>query len=808
MIHQTDSEKDYDLTVRRRDLLRTVGIASTFAAVGVGTTSAQPPDDVIVGTTFGNADVALGKANSVTRTLNFGPDIGEAVVGRWPETALEGLKRNPHVRYVESDTVGERLQQTLPWGVDRVDAEVAHDNTDTGGGIDVGIIDSGIDSDHTDLEGNLGDGVALAAACTGCDEDWDDVDGHGTNVAGVVGAIDNTEDVIGVAPNVTLHALKDGDAKPQGSATAAALEKAADEGYAVVNISSSLDETQTLNDAIDYAVQNDVVVVASAGNNPCPGSDCVSFPANDPDVIAVSATNDTDGFANFSSEGSGVDVTAPGVAVPTTSLGGGTASVNGTSFSAPHVTAAAALLRDDGVSPGNVETEIENSAEDIGLNQDRQGSGLLDVATALDHDSANDLLEVETDPASSLDFTEATLNGDLIQVTTGLESATVGFEWGEQGTGLGNTATVGTRSAPGTFGVALTGLEEDTTYEFRAFAEVEDSVDDVSTEYGRTRSFSTVDNLDPIAAIGHSPPEPNPGQTVTFDGSGSDPGESDDSIVSYEWDLDDDGRYDDATGVTSSQSYSVGGSKTVGLKVTDEYGQTDTATHTFYVNKAPTASFTVSPDPVVRNESATFDASGSNDEDGNVVTYEWDWDYDGTFTVDESTSSATTSHTFTTGGEHTVALRVTDDDGTTSDLATATFTVHIRVEIDVKPNAVGSNPINPNAGGNVPVAVLHTSAFDPPAELDPDSVHFGDPDDVGFDASDVPQGGATPAHAGGHVEDVDGDGDVDSVFHFPTGDADFDGNDSEGELVGLTQGDVPVFATDSVTIRGSSGETP
>jgi subtilisin len=806
MIGPRNSATDDDLTFSRRGVLETIGAVGAIGAFGSERATAKEQNDLIVGMAPGKARIAEEGAKSVKRTLDFGPEIGQAVVGKWPEQAVEGLKRNPHFRYVEQDTEGKRLQQSLPWGVDRVDAEIAHDNGDAGNGIDVGIIDSGIDSDHADLEDNLGDGFALTAACGTCDEEWDDVDGHGTSVAGVVGAVDNTTDVVGVAHQVTLHALKDGDAAPQASATAAALEKAADEGYDVVNISSSLSESQTLNDAIDYAVSNDVVIVASAGNaGPC--SDCVSFPAKDSDVIAVSATNDTDGFASFSSEGPEVDLTAPGRSVPTTSLGGGTASVNGTSFSAPHVTAAAALLRADGVSPSNVRTELKNNAEDIGLSSDRQGDGLLDVATALDYGSANDLLEVETEPATAADFTEATLNGNLIQVTTGLESATVGFEWGEQGTALPNTTTAGARSTPGTFDATLTGLEEDTTYEFRAFATVTDDPSDVSTEAGAVRTFSTVDNLNPIADITHSPLEPNPGQTVVFDGSGSDPGDmSGDSISKYEWDLDDDGSFDDATGVTASRSYPTGGNKTVSLRVTDDFDQTATATETFYVNKAPTATFSISPDPVVRDEPATFDASGSSDPDGTVDLYEWDWDYDGsTFTVDDSTNSATTDHTFTTGGEHRVALRVTDDDGATSDLVTMTFTVHIRVAIDIKPNGGGPNLINLGSRGNAPVAVLHTSAFDPPAELDPSSVHFGDPDDVGLDASDQPEGGATPAHPGGHVEDVDRDGDNDSVFHFPIQDADFESDDTEGELVGLTNDGVPVFGTDAVKTVGRGG---
>ncbi|MEF8814241.1 MAG: S8 family serine peptidase, partial [Halovenus sp.] len=214
MTDPQDTEPDDDLPFNRREVLKTIGGAGTIGAFGTGTATGQPSKDFVVGTTHGRADIAKQKANSVKHKMDFGPEIGEAVAGRWPEEALKGLKNNPHVRYIEEDKPGERHVQTLPWGVDRIDAEVAHANGDTASGVDVAIIDSGIDSDHDDLEANLGTGHAPAKCsdcCSGCDEEWEDTDGHGTAVAGIVGAIDNTSDVVGVGPDITLHAIKDGD---------------------------------------------------------------------------------------------------------------------------------------------------------------------------------------------------------------------------------------------------------------------------------------------------------------------------------------------------------------------------------------------------------------------------------------------------------------------------------------------------------------------------------------------------------------------------------------------------------------------
>ncbi|MEF8841334.1 MAG: S8 family serine peptidase [Haloarculaceae archaeon] len=739
--------------------------------------------------------------------------IGPTVVGRWPEEALRGLRRNPHVRYVEEEQFDEPHydlpDQILPWGLDRVDAEEAHDGGDTGSGVHVAISDSGIDADHPDLQGNLGTGYATDSNdCDdgshpdgSCDEDWDDTDGHGTHVAGTVAGIANTEGVLGVAPDVTLHAVK---IFPGG--THAQIKEglvwAADQGYEVVNMSHGGSDSSTKKDGIEYAANAGMLLVSSAGNSGC--CDSVGFPAAYDEVIAVSNVTDGDTISGSSSRGPEVDIAAPGDQIPSTWNDGEYNTISGTSMASPHVAGAGALLIEDGEDADGARTILESTAEEIGLTSNEQGNGLLDVAAALGYDSANDLLEVETlRDFPDTEFTEATLYGELTELT-GNDSAEVFYQYRVDGTASWTNSPTETLTSAGPFDITVTGLEEDTVYEFRAGATVEEPAEGwSSTEYGDIEFFETEDNLPPNASFTVSPIEPNPGQAVTFDASTSDSGDtSDDSIVSYEWDLDDDGAFDDATGVTASRSYATGGNKTVGLIVTDEFDQTATTTGTFYVNKAPTASFTVSPDPVVRDESTTFDATGSFDSDGTVDLYEWDWDYDGsTFVVDENTTSTTTTHTFTTGGEHTVALRVTDNDGAT-DTTTMTFVVHIRVAIDVQPNGSGPNPINPDRNGNVPVAVLHTPAFDSPAELDPATVRFGDPDDVGFDAGGIPEGGATPAHPGGHVEDVDGDGDADSLFHFPVPDADFDSADTEGELVGLTYGGVPVFGTDSVRIVG------
>ena len=120
--------------------------------------------------------------------------------------AVGALRTRADVRFVERDVELEAIAQTTPCGIETVDATDAIAAGKTGNGTDVAVIDTGIDSLHPDLSGNLGRGRAFVAG-TGTPL-WDDDNGHGTHVAGTVGAIDNTEGVVGVAPDVTLHAVK------------------------------------------------------------------------------------------------------------------------------------------------------------------------------------------------------------------------------------------------------------------------------------------------------------------------------------------------------------------------------------------------------------------------------------------------------------------------------------------------------------------------------------------------------------------------------------------------------------------------
>ncbi|WP_243700356.1 S8 family peptidase [Halorussus pelagicus] len=353
----------------------------SLAATGVaGLAGAKGTVEVNVGFRGGQGRSAVATAASnVVRKFNS-LDI---MTVKMNAKAAKALARRQNIRYVEKNGTVHAHAQTLPWGIDRVDADVAHSNGETGNGADIAILDTGIDSDHPDLQANLGTGKDFSGKGT-----WEDGDGHGTHCAGIANAVNNSEGVVGVSTEATLHAGKvlGDDGSGSFADVAAGIEWAADQGYDVASLSLGASSgTSTLKDAIDYAHNNGVLVVSSAGNSgPC--SDCVGYPAAYSNALAVSSTDEDDSLSSFSSTGSQIELAAPGGSVYSTYTNGGYSTLSGTSMSCPHVSGAAAQLMANGASNTEARQTLKNTAEDIGLTSNEQGAGLLDVEAALNGD--------------------------------------------------------------------------------------------------------------------------------------------------------------------------------------------------------------------------------------------------------------------------------------------------------------------------------------------------------------------------------------------------------------------------------------
>lgn len=427
---------------------------------------------------------ARSRASDVHREYDFG-----AMTLELPAEAREGLENNPNIEYIEENGTMTALSQTVPYGIEQVDADLTINDGDTGDGASIAIVDSGVGAVHETLEANLGEGYAPAGAaceadCDGgwgcnsadiqtCYAEWDDDNNHGTHVAGTAAAANNDIGVLGVAPAATIHPVKVLGCCGSGGFDdiAAGIEWAANQGIDVINLSLGGPESELVNEAVEYAVERNAVIVAAAGNEgPC--SDCVGHPAAHPDVIAVSATDETDSLASFSSTGPEIDIAAPGDNVLSTIPRDEYAEFPGTSMASPHVAGAAATLIADGVTDRNeVKQKLLEAADDVGLSNNEQGAGRLNVADAVSSDSepSEGSVSVSTGNATTVEASTATLNGELTELD-GVNSADVHFEYGVSGGSLSNSTTPQTVSSTGTVSQSISGLNDSTTYEFRAVA--------------------------------------------------------------------------------------------------------------------------------------------------------------------------------------------------------------------------------------------------------------------------------------------------------------------------------------------------
>ena len=322
-----------------------------------------------------------------------------------PDAQLAKLQADPRVvsivadRYVVISAKPPRPTptptpgQTLPTGINRIDAELSTtakiNGVDERVNVDVAVIDTGIDIDHPDLNVVGGYGCVTAGV-------WDDANGHGSHVAGTIGAKDNDFGVVGVAPGARLWAVQVLNRRGSGTwgqiicgidwvtANAATIE--------VANMSLGGGGTDTgcddggMNEAICNAVDAGVTFVVAAGNE----SDDAAYhvPAAYDQVITVSALDDRDGsaatidtFASFSNYGADVDLIAPGVYIYSTYKGGGYATMSGTSMASPHVAGGAALYK--ATHPGATPAQVKSAL---------QAAGNLDWNDAADPDPIKEKL--------------------------------------------------------------------------------------------------------------------------------------------------------------------------------------------------------------------------------------------------------------------------------------------------------------------------------------------------------------------------------------------------------------------------------
>jgi thermitase len=256
------------------------------------------------------------------------------------------------------------------WAIPKTMVPQAWEVTSGEASVVIAVLDTGIDKGHEDLAGKVIAEVNFTDSPT-----TDDIYGHGTHVAGIIAAAaNNSVGIAGLAYNCRLMNVKVADDYGifHSSVVAKGIRWAVEHGAEVINISLfSTEPSRDLEEAINYAWSEGVVVVAAAGN--CIGTK-IPYPAYYSNCLAVAATDSNDCVASWSSQGDWVDVAAPGVDIYSTLPGNRYGSKSGTSMAAAHVSGLAGLLvalvsdkNGDSFVNDEVRAAIEGSCDEVDI---------------------------------------------------------------------------------------------------------------------------------------------------------------------------------------------------------------------------------------------------------------------------------------------------------------------------------------------------------------------------------------------------------------------------------------------------------
>ncbi len=301
-------------------------------------------------------------------------------------SAIAQLKsRNSNIAYCEQDQEVDAIEggpfdfrivgrpsgsqpvQSVPWGVARV-----HGGTGTGAGSGTAwVIDTGINLSHPDLNVD-----AARSRNFSNGNSPEDGNGHGSHVAGIIGAKDNSIGVVGVSPGATLVAVRvlNNAGSGTNSDVIAGVNYVAANGHSgdVANMSLGGGVSQALDQAVVNAAATGVSFTLAAGNESDSATNHSPARANGPNVYTVSAfakgasaTDTDDPWASYSNFGSPVDYAEPGSAIPSTYKSGGYATLSGTSMAAPHL-AGILLTRANPASGGTVDNDPDGNPDTIG----------------------------------------------------------------------------------------------------------------------------------------------------------------------------------------------------------------------------------------------------------------------------------------------------------------------------------------------------------------------------------------------------------------------------------------------------------
>ncbi|MDQ8734837.1 S8 family peptidase [Paenibacillus sp. LHD-38] len=315
------------------------------------------------------------------------------------QTEFETFSKDENIEYIEKDhpievmneivdTEGDTSTPTTQQSEDdlytdnikKVGAWEAHNEGFYGEGIKVAVLDTGIDKESPELQ--IAGGISFAPE----ESDYDDFNGHGTAVSGIISAIQDDRGFIGISPSIELYAVKVLNTEGIGTYSQAiqGIDWAIDQSMNVISMSfGNTADSQALQQAITAADSQGILIVAAAGNQGI-GEETELYPARYSQVLSAGAINETNQRASFSSTGSQLDLVAPGSNILSIGLNGESTTQSGTSMAAPHVTGAAAALwaSDPTLTNQDVKQKLLDTATSLG-EPNEYGKGLVNLAKAL-----------------------------------------------------------------------------------------------------------------------------------------------------------------------------------------------------------------------------------------------------------------------------------------------------------------------------------------------------------------------------------------------------------------------------------------
>jgi subtilisin family serine protease len=619
---------------------------------------ADRAERVLVEFAPGRAAAVRGALERAGGNIHYQFDRLNLLAVTLPAAALDGIARNPNVVAMAPDTPRYPMEQTTPWGIDRVQAPQVWNEGVDGSGPLVCIIDSGLYTAHEDFAGvNVVGGYPSGWNTDGC--------GHGTHVAGTITAAENTKGVVGVSPgDVSLYIVKvfgDDCSWSYSSDLIDATDRCYDAGADIISMSlgGGTPRGPWERNQFNWLWDQGILSIAAAGNA---GDTSYSYPASHDSVVSVAATDEGNVVADFSQQNDQVELAAPGVDVLSTVpwLATNTLTVDGATYSANHIEYAAygsasGALVDGGLcdSTGSWTDNVvlcargEISFYDKVMNVQNSGGAAAVIYNnepgnflgTLGEGYSSDIVAISLsqEDGQYLVTNKLGQNGDVVSTEPTLGS---GYEaW--QGTSMATPHVSGVAALLWSSNSALTNADIRDAMNATAL-DLGAAGRDNAYGYGLVQAYAALQYL---GGGGNNPPTVtitsptdgasfNSGESISFAGSASD-AEDGDLTASLVWTSDKDGQI--GTGGSFSAVPSDG-THTITASVTDSGGSTgdDSITitvgggggGTMYVFAIDMSSKTAGPNRSAIAVVTILDTTG-NPVDGTTVYGTWSGGYSG-----------------------------------------------------------------------------------------------------------------------------------------------------------------------------------